>query len=287
VRIVSWNILDGGVDKDGAVHRQTMIRDVVKVLQPDIVVLQEANGFERNNSAVVHELASAWGMRGTLALAPSGFHVASFHRRGLRARSVDCSELKLQHAVNATEFVIKPSEGGGKKKRLLAASPHLAPFSGDRRLAETSAVLSLRAEYDEMMMIGDMNTVGAHDRNAIYALSPERRKRYVDEHDAPDSRPLTLLRDSGFVDLAEARGQMEPTVPTPMWRKLKNVDFSPIPMRLDYCFATTSIASKCVDIRAVVNALTDRASDHYPVVVDFAFELERDLQRSVVSGLNA
>ena len=50
--------------------------------QPDVLVLQECNGFELDGFRTLYAVERELGMRGVLGQAQSGFHVALFVRDG-------------------------------------------------------------------------------------------------------------------------------------------------------------------------------------------------------------
>ena len=109
MRMVSYNILDGGREPPG---RVLLIRDVIRRLEPDVVGLVEAD-----DPGLVAELAVSLDMKWTLVEAPrqgrsgSGHHAAILSRFPIlqsAALHTDCPEVR-KAALAAT---IRRQQGG-------------------------------------------------------------------------------------------------------------------------------------------------------------------------------
>jgi hypothetical protein len=77
-----------------------------------------------------------------------------------------------------------------------------------------------------------------------------------------------LIEQAGFIDLAAQLGIMETTVPT---ASAQDKDHE-VPVRVDYIFASPSVAQFATDVHVIKSDLTDAISDHYPVVASFEIE---------------
>ena len=81
-----------------------------------------------------------------------------------------------------------------------------------------------------------------------------------------DYRHLKRLEDAGFVDLIHTKREaFLGTFPTPL---RKDEDMGP-DRRLDYVFATPSLAASCRAAACIVNETTGLLSDHQPVSATF------------------
>ena len=131
MRLMTYNILTGGRGRDGE-NRLGAITEVVRGVAPDVLVLEECNGFELDGFRTLYRLEHELQMRAVLATADSGFHVALFLRRG-RLLETHCLRREVHHALLAATLEID-----GVVLRVIGA--HLCPFGGDARLLEVQHV---------------------------------------------------------------------------------------------------------------------------------------------------
>ena len=153
MRVMTYNVLTGGRDSDGP-GRLALIADIVRQVNPDILLLNECNGFEQDGYRTLFRLEAELGMRGVLAEAESGFHVALFHRVG-RLTEARLVSRDVHHAVLAATLDV-----AGTTLRVIGA--HLCPFGGDARLLEVQHLLRFLRE-DHVLILGDLNAFSPHD----------------------------------------------------------------------------------------------------------------------------
>jgi endonuclease/exonuclease/phosphatase family metal-dependent hydrolase len=256
MRLMTYNVLTGGRD-GGADTRLAAISETIQRVNPDVLVLNECNGFEQDGYRTLYRLEAELGMRGLLAQAQTGFHVACFVRRGklLETRFLN---REVHHAVLATTL-----EVDGVVLTVIGA--HLNPFGGDARLLEVQHLLRyLREEL--VFVMGDLNSLSPHDARTYNpaAWLPRRRARHVlAESGRLDTRALSMLESAELVDVFHSRGNAEPTALTRL-----GANFESYQVRIDYVLGTAKAAERVTHAERVTGGLVEAASDHYPLFVD-------------------
>jgi exonuclease III len=91
----------------------------------------------------------------------------------------------------------------------------------------------------------------------------------ADDLQGLDRSVLAHLEAAGWIDLGYRHSErLDPariaTVPTPAYR---TAEFAT--MRCDYLLASAALAAKARTCEVIRNDITDRASDHYPVLAIF------------------
>lgn len=254
---MTYNVLTGGRDADGP-GRLDRIVDTIRRVNPDLLVLNECNGFEQEGYRTLYRMEAELGMRGVLAEAESGFHVALFSRVG-RLTETRFLSREVHHAVLAATLEI-----GGTTLRVIGA--HLCPFGGDARLLEVQHLIRFLRE-DNVVVLGDLNALSPHDV-AHYQPSrwlPRRRSRHVlvESGGKLDTRAISALEEAELVDVLRLRGSAEPTVLTRLGAGSEDYQ-----VRIDYVFASPRAAQRVTHAERVTGGHVEAASDHYPLLVD-------------------
>lgn len=243
LKVVSYNILEGGGE------RLLEILNVIRDLRPDVVALLEANS-RRNVAAIAREL----NMQAIIGKANSKFHVAWLSRLPVRR-----SQNHRLPILSKTLLEIEV-EWEGAPLRLFAA--HLAGGADPVHPADEMPVVLevLRPLAGQPhLLVGDLNSLHPDDPVGPPPFDVERMQAAID---ADPRRAISLLLEAGYVDCyrvlhpsSEAPGYSYPTCSA--W------------MRLDYAFASPELAPRIQACDLVVGVTTDRASDHYPLWVEF------------------
>ncbi|MFJ8582845.1 endonuclease/exonuclease/phosphatase family protein [Micromonospora sp. NPDC093277] len=262
LRVMTWNILTGGRDRDGT-DRWDRIVEVVAAQRPDVLALQELRGLDRDGR--MRELAGRLGMMPHLARSWFGQPVAVLVRAPLRVLRSGRVRRPFHHATAQVQV----ATGAGP---LTVFSTHLNPYSAGRRRTEADwlAVAVRRTGGRLALLAGDLNTLDpAVDHTARLADLPTlyRRRHLRRDGRTVDTRAVSRLLDVGLVDLWPCTGGGEPDGPTVPTRHA-GAEFAPT--RLDYLLATPELAALTRAVRVVRGGHTDTASDHYPVVADLA-----------------
>jgi exodeoxyribonuclease III len=258
MRLMTYNILTGGRDSDGG-SRLDAIIDVIRAVAPDVLVLEECNGFELDGLRTMYRIEHALGMRGVLAMAESGFHVALFLRRG-RLIETRCLRREVHHAVLAATL-----ELDGVRFGVIGA--HLCPFGGDARLLEVQHIMRFLREAD-VFVLGDLNALSPHDatRYQPQRWLPRRRARHLLADGRLDTRALEALEGAELVDVFHRAGNAAATALTHLgegWAEYQ--------ARIDYVLATPAAAQRVEHTERVDGERVESASDHYPLFVDVRF----------------
>lgn len=250
MRVMTWNILDGGVG------RETLITEVVQAARPDVLVLQEVydNGF-------VEALAAGLSMQHFVALGNSTRHMALLSRLPIRSASAYHPYPPIQHVTLEAELQ-HPQIGP-----IWLYGVHLLPLlSIPRELWRTweiSAILRRMGERRRgpCLVAGDFNTVARDDPvKADPAPTFRRRLRWL-QSKRLFRTAVSRMQAGGFHDCYRQLHPDQPgyTLPTP----------DP-GVRLDYIFASAPLAARLQRCEVVSEpAAVQRASDHCPVVADF------------------
>lgn len=250
LRLLTWNILNGGGD------RLPAIIEVVREVRPDIWAVQELRDFHRYGAGRLAHLAAATGMTPHLARSVIGQPVAVLVRPPLVIERRAAVRWRLHHA--AASVVVRTNSGP-----LTVVSTHLTPYSPYRRMREARWLAARHAtDRDLVVVAGDLNGLApGPDHTAALASLPELyRRRHVDAAGAADTRAVGAFLAAGFTDLGRDAG---PTVPT---TGLRATEFAST--RLDYVLASPPLAGRAHDAGVVRGGAAEHASDHYPVRVD-------------------
>ncbi|ANI17527.1 endonuclease/exonuclease/phosphatase [Pseudomonas citronellolis] len=262
LNVLTYNTLFAG--RDGAETRRYDAQvDLVQELRPDVLLMQEARGFDANGSAWLYDMEHRLQMRGFLAPAPrTGQNLAIFIRQPLRPLSFESDSSVFHHSTASLQMAWP-----GTDRSLRLTSVHLCPNGVDARRREAS-YLAVQAHPEEYRLIaGDFNSASPHDPepHGFDALPAHHRIRYSSDGLRADRSVLALLEVAGWVDVGHLlEAEPTPTVPT---ADFTDSEFAR--MRCDYVLATPALASRAVGYEVIRTPVTDGASDHYPVLAKF------------------
>ena len=264
MRIVSYNIWDGGVNEAGG-DRQEKLLGILQNLDPDLLLLTEACGFTSPTKDPFQMWQKRLGMKGEMIETSSGFHLALLAKDPITITSVEAVHKQIfYHGCLSAQ--VKTPLGD-----LLVLGVHLNPFDPESRLSETRHI-SREAHADKnVILLGDFNSFSPSDEvhESLWKLPPRILARHIRDTDHPkdfDSRALAILEYAGFTDLFRTMNPQDPgwTIPTDI-----GSPFHTTHMRLDYMFATEPMAKRVSKIEVLRTAETKTASDHFPLVCDF------------------
>lgn len=259
LKVMTYNIKTGGQDR-GDRRRLDRVIEVIAGQRPDVLALQELEGFRRDG--LMDRVAEAVGMCAFLARSWTGQPVAVLLRPPGRVVSAGSTRRPFHHA--AARVGVATDRGV-----LTVIAAHLHPGCGSRRLRE-AAWLASTARRDRMVLLmGDLNSLDpwADHRERIARLPVPHRARHLRRGSttAVDTRAVAALARAGFVDLFRQvrAGPKDYTAPT---ERGGGYEFSG--MRLDYVMATPPLADLARGCRVVTGGASESASDHYPVVAE-------------------
>jgi endonuclease/exonuclease/phosphatase family metal-dependent hydrolase len=264
MKVMSYNTLFGGFD--GMDDRRFLAqKEVIDEVNPDVLLVQEAKQFESNGYCRFYEVETALKRRGFLALAPhTGQNTAIFLRGDIQPISFESDSAHFHHAAAFGTFKIP-----GFEQPITFVSAHLCPFGSHVRLIE-AVYLASHAAADKLTIVaGDFNSVSPYDPEPIGwdTLPSHFQARYLSlDGKTSDKRILETLYQAGFIDIAHRfHRHTESTVPG---KAFKGTEF--IPFRSDYILASALLAQAATSYAVIKNDKTDMASDHYPIIAEFA-----------------
>lgn len=254
---MAYNILEGGNLQEG--DRTEVLLELIRRMNPDVLGLCECRGFRNDDSARFQFFARALGMAGYLNEAPSGNHVALLWKDSVSPQIQDGWSIL---SYNGCARVVFPSASLGTISVIMT---HLHPYSSLTRRTEIQTILGKSRSSDEALVMGDFNCL---DPGAVSDLSPSAplhvRTRLLDDQGAPDTGPIDLLLQAGFVQVRNTPGRW--TYPTPLGGKQVRYGCR---VALDHAFATPKLALTSTEVQLELDATALAASDHVPIVVDF------------------
>lgn len=264
MRIVSYNIWDGGVNKAGG-DRQEALFTILEKTKPDLLLLTEACGFSAPDKDPFQTWRKRLGMEGEMIEAPSGFHLALLARKPCVISSVEAIHKQIfYHGCLSAEVKTPLGE-------VLILGVHLNPFDPQQRLSETRHIAREAHADRNVLLMGDFNSISPSDEihDSLWKLPRRILARHIRDTDHPkefDSRALSILEYAGFTDLFRKSNPEDPgwTIPTEV-----GSPFHTTHMRLDYVFATDPMVKKLSKIEVLRTPETKTASDHFPLVCDF------------------
>lgn len=256
MRVLAYNILDGGGDRTG------LLLEVIRRETPDLIALAECRGFEADGRARLRRFERELGMTGVLTEAPSGNHVALLHRPGTEVFGVSSRSASMLNGC--ARIVVRTAELGP----VAVVAAHLHPFSATFRTAEMEIVAARAGAAGEAIVLGDMNSLAPSDAEVdLTGLPRSLAERMRGPTGAVDTRAVALLLARGYRDLGAVAAM--PTYPT----AIGDEGGGGCRLRLDHVLVTPAVAARCAGFAVPAREPAPRASDHLPVVADFDLSL--------------
>ena len=259
LKLLSYNVWYGFTKKP---ERKANYLKFMKAQAPDVVSLQELNHY---TPAKLADDAKAWGHPHSVLLKEKGFPTGITSSQPITG---------VKRTLEGFHHGLMRCQTHG----IHVYAIHLHPGNWEIRLREIDLLLKDIATLPgdaKVTLAGDFNTFSLHDK-PVYDRSEDMipffkrldvRTKGKNLRDGQlDYRHLKRLEDAGFVDLIHTkRKAFLGTFPTPL---RKNEDMGP-DRRLDYVFATPSLAASCRAAACIVNETTGLLSDHQPVSATF------------------
>lgn len=249
MKVVSYNLFEG------ASTTKSELAEFISGEQPDVVCLQEANGWGDDEQSRTKEFATEVGLPFyVFGDSNTRFKLATFSRTPFSGSEV--------YKNGFWHSAIRASIQHGKDT-IDVWNVHLDPRGEDNRLDEAKILAAMVNRAGKAVAMGDFNSLSATDEYDPTLLEQLRAKgiRKFGEvalrHDVMD-----YFAGAGLVDVAQALGTNEWTVPTPVNTDAHHADR----LRLDYMLATTDLIPSITNMSVVKTELTDKISDHYPLV---------------------
>ena len=259
LKLLSYNVWYGFTKKP---ERKANYLKFMKAQAPDVVSLQELNHY---TPAKLADDAKAWGHPHSVLLKEKGFPTGITSSQPITG---------VKRTLEGFHHGLMRCQTHG----IHVYAIHLHPGNWEIRLREIDLLLKDIATLPrdaKVALAGDFNTFSLHDK-PVYDRSEDMipffkrldvRTKGKNLRDGQlDYRHLKRLENAGFVDLIHTKREaFLGTFPTPL---RKDEDMGP-DRRLDYVFATPSLAASCRAAACIVNETTGLLSDHQPVSATF------------------
>ncbi|MEC9047107.1 MAG: endonuclease/exonuclease/phosphatase family protein [Planctomycetota bacterium] len=262
-RVVTWNVLRGFLDRTQVAPAQRWLKEQA----PDVVALQEVNGF---TAARLAEVAAAWGHGHAVMAKESGYPVA----------------LTSRHPIEVVERRLEGMHHGYLHARtagLDVVVVHLHPGDWRFRRREVAVLAPLvRRLVDEgrdVVVLGDFN---AHHPLDCAHLDGQRAllarratgKNLIAERTF-DYGVLARFEAAGVTDAAYHHlGEVAArsgTFPTQLLEHAgTEASQAGFLERIDFVLLSPAAAARAQRVAMPRGGALDEVSDHYPVVVDLA-----------------
>lgn len=251
MRVMTYNILSGGQARDFGCDRIDAILDVIADVAPDVLALQEANGLHL--PAVLTRFKDRLGLDYHAIARPNAFDGDGEFYNLVTLSRYPISEF-YQHVGPAFETGGLEAVVETPVAPISFCNVHLHSENETARAAEIETILDGLRPSDRRIVLGDCNAVSRLDTYSDDESEFELR------FDATDR----LARD--FVDIGASLNRSHvPTHPS----RLPADHQRRVHRRIDYMFGCPTIVARLRDAWVVKSDLAHRASDHFPLVVDF------------------
>lgn len=262
-KVLSYNIYKG-LSCDSSVNKRGFAEWVSK-LQPDIVALQEVNGFTQ---AKLSQLAANYGHPYAILLKEEGYPVALTSRYPIV--NVQKVTDNMHHG-----FILAQVKG----YHILVT--HLSPHKYKKRREEADMLLSTvkaTCPKGKWLMMGDFNAYSPLDKEAYKDGLVKERTRKLElkykshqnlKNGELDFSVIEKVLQGGFCDALKLKNQTYvSSAPTKVLEhSYLNVNPS---FRIDYIFVSQLLKKKVVQCYIIKDAYTDINSDHYPVWLELS-----------------
>ena len=262
LKIITHNVWYGFTKKAEPRHDQWL--SWMAQQSPDIVVLQELNGYTK---ATLAKDAKAWGHDHSVLLKENGFPT------GITSR----------FPIDGIDKIMEPMHHGLMRCRIEGIwfyVVHFHPSNFSRRIEEAGRlaedVASLPEKDPRIILAGDFNGFSPADKehyDGDTQLVPFFKM--LDQRDAGarnlnagrlDYGGIQAILDQGFIDLVDHfRQSTTPFVGTFPTHLVRHEDHG-TDRRIDYIFASPNLLSRVTSAKILRNEVTERLSDHIPVV---------------------
>ena len=256
MKIIAYNILEG-MKNDTTTGKQAFAA-WVRSQDPDILALQETNGFTQES---LQELAESYGHPYAILCKEPGYPPALTSKYPIvNVRRV---------TDNMTHGFIQADVAGYH-----IVSIHLNPHSYKKRLKEAEVLLQTLAtqpDRTKWIIMGDFNSFSPYDslQYADGKFRDTQKQRMVKSphlqnlnNGQVDFSVQARILDAGLVDMSPVlHRDFSPTFPTRAYTGKNSFH-----QRYDYVFVTRDLKNKVQGLEIIRDDFTDKSSDHYPNV---------------------
>ena len=260
LRVVSYNVWYGFTKVP---DRKAAYLKWMKEQNPDVVSLQELNGYTADKLKVD---AATWGHKHSAILKENGFPT------GISSR----------YPIEDVQRFRKGFHHGQLRARIKGIYfyvIHLHPSNWETRGREADLILANIASLpkdSKVMLVGDFNTFSAADRpyyahrklESFFSKRDGNGKEKNLRDGKLDYSVIAKFTDAGLVDLEHSKRGKDYKFTGSFPTKIEKSGDHGSARRLDYVFASPTLAKQVTRAEIVADDLTWKLSDHLPVIVD-------------------
>lgn len=258
-RIASYNIFKGG--KNGLAQ----LTKAVSEIKADCVGLLEANGWGENNEKILKNFVQSTHYPFSyFAKANTNYDIVCLNK----IKPKNSTDFKNNFWHTALVNIFQTNEIG----EIAVVFIHFNPKTETERVAEIKTLINILKPYPQAIILGDFNSLSPHDPYDQNELLATLKNKNIAKFgsDRLLFEAITTIESAGFVDCAASQNYFTNTVPTPANEDL----FHAVPLRIDYAFATPNIIPLIKNITVKKGGVFDKASDHFPLVLDMDFTIK-------------
>ncbi len=253
--VLYLNVLEGCQEQD----RFEKIINFVKKENPDVLGLSELNDWDKNDFSRLKEFQERTKLSNvSFCVSKSGYHLALFSKFKIQQPTTNNADFRNGEVTGNLEI---------NGKNIFVILTHLNPGTEDERLDEIKIILQQIKDKENVILMGDMNSLSPHDDYEDFVLD-EIKKRKITKFGENKLRRdvITKVESFGFVDLVKIfSSNFEFSVPSPITPEKDKLMHHFTKLRLDYIFVKRLSPNFAKIIR---DKETDLLSDHYPVVAE-------------------
>lgn len=252
MKIMTYNILRGGEE------RLELIIDTICRERPDVLCIQEANGFEHLDYKRLRRVSSAAKLYNT-AFAPGKEH--SERRRynvAMLTRYPIVSQEVLSDFHHACLLTVLKTEFGN----VSFSNAHLCPSNEKTRIKEARKIIVAQERHERAIILGDLNALSPFDKYSNYIDRLPQSLQHFKDNNTIATRTICTILEAGYIDTALKTKAQRPTMPTPVSPHYHADDFR---FRVDYIFVTPNLTPFFTAAQVIRSPY---ASDHYPYCVE-------------------
>ncbi|MBI1862765.1 endonuclease/exonuclease/phosphatase family protein [Candidatus Microgenomates bacterium] len=252
ITIMSYNILEGG---EGRIDE---ILAIVRDVKPDILCLQEVNGWDLDDWKQLKLFAFKAGFKHyELGIGKnSDYHVVTMSKTPIVFHQT------FEGVQNPGLHIVTDTSYG----ELSICNVHLSPYEEHYRVDEVEKILKSQLKYKNSMIFGDLNSLSFHDgyRNELVSDFNMSQLKKFTKNGKLAFDVIMKIEGQQYKDVAVLQKKNDiKTVPTVTSRDKAHST----PLRLDYAFVSQALASRIHSYEVLKNDKTENTSDHYPIVV--------------------
>lgn len=265
LKLISYNVYWGM--RQDSTENKSRFAEWIKEQNPDILALQEMNGFTQKK---LQEFAESYGHSyAILVKEPEADGSVSFPVAITSKYPIINVHRLVDNMVHG--LIIAEIEG----HQYMVT--HFHPFSAVKRGNEMELMLSTmksKSPQSKWLVMGDLNSVSPLDKEEydngllVNHIREDMKKKPHNQNLINNELDYSVQKkvlDAGYIDaLKFFHPRFEASAPTKLF-----YDQSKFPLRYDYLYVSGNMKNDMVKCEIIKDTFTDTYSDHYPVMLIF------------------